>query len=380
MRRGRRARARSSEAGRRRRRARPARRSRLQSARFVRPARTSDGRNATRKACRHARQTSRPRRSRRRHCECPRRSERLRRRRSPFASPCATSRNRLSASAIARFLNGRGTENVRWKRRFGQYDEIGARGRLTDRLDDLLERIRKIGAIVRPKLHCGDADRTSHAGDWFAAEKGLTLSTRVLREGCEREVGKGVLPKGCYRRSCGARREMLPNVKRAISTLSLASCIASSVRLSQRRRPNRRVATSPEASATPSKNKDVCGATKSKWAHLQCEQFNSSAPGDEYFGRMKMSYLGIDNTYKDGAISAGRLYDRSAGSFRSSTLPPKRCSAGRPSIRTIRSWRARISSAFKCCEKCTRRPSNRRPGSSSRSSSQDTRTPISVRR
>jgi hypothetical protein len=51
--------------------------------------------------------------------------------------------------------------------------------------------------------------------------------------------------------------------------------------------------------------KDVCGATKSKWAHLQCEQFNSSAPGDEYFGRMKLSYLGIDNTYKDGAISAG---------------------------------------------------------------------------
>lgn len=38
---------------------------------------------------------------------------------------------------------------------------------------------------------------------------------------------------------------------------------------------------------------------------MQCEQFNASAPGDEYFGRMKMSYLGIDNTYKDGAISAG---------------------------------------------------------------------------
>jgi hypothetical protein len=54
----------------------------------------------------------------------------------------------------------------------------------------------------------------------------------------------------------------------------------------------------------PSK-KDVCDATKSKWAHLQCENFNHSAPGDEYFGRMKMSYLGIDNTYKDGAVSAG---------------------------------------------------------------------------
>jgi hypothetical protein len=63
---------------------------------------------------------------------------------------------------------------------------------------------------------------------------------------------------------------------------------------------------SPSASPSASpKGKGVCGATKSKWAHIQCEQYNSSAPGDEYFGRMKMSYLGIDNTYKDGAISAG---------------------------------------------------------------------------
>jgi hypothetical protein len=59
------------------------------------------------------------------------------------------------------------------------------------------------------------------------------------------------------------------------------------------------------STATPSTTKDPCGSTKSKWAHLQCEQFNHSAPGDEYFGRMKLSYLGIDNTYKDGAISAG---------------------------------------------------------------------------
>jgi hypothetical protein len=61
--------------------------------------------------------------------------------------------------------------------------------------------------------------------------------------------------------------------------------------------------TAPKASTNP--KKDPCDDTKSKWAHLQCEQFNGSAPGDEYFGRMKMSYLGIDNTYKDGAVSAG---------------------------------------------------------------------------
>jgi hypothetical protein len=38
---------------------------------------------------------------------------------------------------------------------------------------------------------------------------------------------------------------------------------------------------------------------------VQCQQFNNSAPGDEYFGRMKISYLGIDNTFRDGSISAG---------------------------------------------------------------------------
>jgi hypothetical protein len=63
-------------------------------------------------------------------------------------------------------------------------------------------------------------------------------------------------------------------------------------------------AAAPAATATPAK-KDPCGDTKSKWAHYQCQQYNASAPGDEYFGRMKISYLGIDNTFKDGSISAG---------------------------------------------------------------------------
>jgi hypothetical protein len=65
-----------------------------------------------------------------------------------------------------------------------------------------------------------------------------------------------------------------------------------------------RAAPAATASPNPAKN-DPCGETKSKWEHLHCEQFNNSAPGDEYFGRMKISYLGIDNTFKDGAISAG---------------------------------------------------------------------------
>jgi hypothetical protein len=35
------------------------------------------------------------------------------------------------------------------------------------------------------------------------------------------------------------------------------------------------------------------------------EELKVSAPGDEYFGRMKMSYLGINNTFHDDLIRAG---------------------------------------------------------------------------
>jgi hypothetical protein len=95
-------------------------------------------------------------------------------------------------------------------------------------------------------------------------------------------------------------------VKRAIPTLSLALVCVGGVFFTAGVPSKLALAATPQPSAAPSTNgTNVCGATKSKWAHLQCEQFNNSAPGDEYFGRMKMSYLGIDNTYKDGAISAG---------------------------------------------------------------------------
>jgi hypothetical protein len=98
-------------------------------------------------------------------------------------------------------------------------------------------------------------------------------------------------------------------VKPALSTFSVLTAVAALAML---------LATPPlatpvaaaAATASPmvktiSASNNGCGATTSKWAHLKCEEFNESAPGDEYFGRMKMSYLGIDNTYKDGAISAG---------------------------------------------------------------------------
>ena len=58
---------------------------------------------------------------------------------------------------------------------------------------------------------------------------------------------------------------------------------------------------------------------------------------------MKISYLGIDNTYRDGAISAGAYTTDPKLDLPSSTLRPKRCSAGRQSIPTIRSFRARTS-------------------------------------
>lgn len=44
----------------------------------------------------------------------------------------------------------------------------------------------------------------------------------------------------------------------------------------------------------------------SKYQREQQEKFHNSAPADEYFGKMKMSYLGINNTFHDASISAGQ--------------------------------------------------------------------------
>ncbi len=76
-------------------------------------------------------------------------------------------------------------------------------------------------------------------------------------------------------------------------------------------------------------------------AHLQCQEFNSSAPGDEYFGRMKISYLGIDNTYRDGAISAG-AYSTDQKLINKLQFADEALQSGPPSIRRIRNLPARI--------------------------------------
>ena len=63
-------------------------------------------------------------------------------------------------------------------------------------------------------------------------------------------------------------------------------------------------ATTPKPAATAAP-KDACASKKSKWEHQQCENYTHAAPGDEYFGRMKMSFLGINNTFHDETIRAG---------------------------------------------------------------------------
>jgi len=96
----------------------------------------------------------------------------------------------------------------------------------------------------------------------------------------------------------------MSHLSRSLPTLSIA--LASAALACAIPGPRSAAAAAPTPSPSPAAHsKDPCGDTKSKWAHLKCEDFNNSAPGDEYFGRMKLSYLGIDNTYKDAFISAG---------------------------------------------------------------------------
>jgi hypothetical protein len=80
----------------------------------------------------------------------------------------------------------------------------------------------------------------------------------------------------------------------ALSALSFAAPVQSSG-----------AATAVGKKVVLAKKIDPCDSKPSKYAREQCEKFDASAPGDEYFGRMKMSYLGINNTFHDEAIRAG---------------------------------------------------------------------------
>ena len=64
--------------------------------------------------------------------------------------------------------------------------------------------------------------------------------------------------------------------------------------------PQATPAASPSATPSPAST-----ARLSRWQQRQAELLRDSAPADEYFGKMKMSYLGMNNTFRDAAISSG---------------------------------------------------------------------------
>ncbi len=57
----------------------------------------------------------------------------------------------------------------------------------------------------------------------------------------------------------------------------------------------------PAKPAVPAKS----SAPLSKYARAHLERMRVSAPADEYFGKMKISFLGINNTFRDAALTAG---------------------------------------------------------------------------
>jgi hypothetical protein len=65
-------------------------------------------------------------------------------------------------------------------------------------------------------------------------------------------------------------------------------------------------AAQPAATASPSPAPSAKPTPKlSKWRLHQLELYRNSAPADEYFGKLKMSYLGMNNTFHDASITAG---------------------------------------------------------------------------
>jgi hypothetical protein len=72
------------------------------------------------------------------------------------------------------------------------------------------------------------------------------------------------------------------------------------------------VAGSPSAAPMPSASPVVKASPAAKaspplsqWQRRQRELYRNSAPADEYFGKLKLSFLGINNTFRDAAISSG---------------------------------------------------------------------------
>jgi len=86
-------------------------------------------------------------------------------------------------------------------------------------------------------------------------------------------------------------------LKRAIAMLTAASVVAT-VAAGLAAAPNAASSKKPDSVKQPA---------ISKFRQRQLQLLKVTAPGDEYFGRMKMSYLGINNTFRDDAIRAGEF-------------------------------------------------------------------------
>lgn len=85
----------------------------------------------------------------------------------------------------------------------------------------------------------------------------------------------------------------------SVSAAAIALSIAGTVAAAPAPKPSSDKKPAKAASKKDSKPK------LSKWQqHIQ-DMLKTSAPGDEYFGRLKMSYLGINNTFHDDLIRAG---------------------------------------------------------------------------
>jgi hypothetical protein len=80
----------------------------------------------------------------------------------------------------------------------------------------------------------------------------------------------------------------------SVLAAAVAACILSSVAAAPTSKP-------PSKPAPKMPNPPAV----SKFRKHQLDMMKISAPGDEYFGRLKMSYLGIENTFRDESIRAG---------------------------------------------------------------------------
>lgn len=91
------------------------------------------------------------------------------------------------------------------------------------------------------------------------------------------------------------------------AVIAVTGPIAGSAAAATASKPAPKTSKTAKASKTGKKvaSKDACASKPSKWQRMQCEEYTRSAPGDEYFGRMKLSYLGINNTFHDETIRAG---------------------------------------------------------------------------